>query len=244
MIINKEIIHIYNNIQTILELLMIILGTLSFTLICYSLEDFQQDIYWKIIFIHVPLASLSLMLYVCKVACSLLYLITSRATLAMIARNLAKIALTLQILCIITGSLWGKASWGTYWEFDSRLTSMLIITIITGCYVIINQTIKDETTSIKKDRILAIISIIGSINIPIIKFSVDWWASLHQKSSINIFNVGTTKMDISIYLPLMMVLFVFVLWIIHMFSIYMMIEQSERKLQIIQKQIPVLPTSS
>ena len=228
-----SIIRIYNKFEFLLQIIGILCFTSSFTMIIASLDDFQQQIYWKIIYIHVPLASFSLLIYVIKVICSISYIVTQISQFSMFAKNWSTIAFTLQILCIITGSLWGKAAWGSYWVFDSRLTSMLVITIITGIYVIMNATLDSNTKN--KDRILAIISIIGSINIPIIKYSVDWWASLHQKSTINIWNTGATKMDETIYIPLIGIVIMLAIWTIQMIALSSQKEQMERKEQIIYR---------
>ncbi len=197
----------FNNTIFFCEILLIFCLMLALTLIYLSFDDYEQFIYWKIIYIHVPLASLSLIIYLIKVFCSIIYLIWHLAFMSILAQQLAPIAFTFQVLCLITGSLWGKVSWGTYWEFDSRLTSMLIITLITLIYVIINKVLTNSTeikTWQRKDRLLSIVSILGGLIIPIIKYSVDWWSNLHQKSSINILNNGVDFLDSSVYLPLLL----------------------------------------
>ena len=124
-----------------------------------------------------------------------------------ISKSLAPIGFLFTCLAIITGSLWGKPTWGAWWVWDARLTSMVILMIFYFLYILSYKFIIDQELSIK---VSSIIAIIGSINLPIIKYSVEWWSTLHQPASIKIF--GQSTVHSSMMLPLFAMLLVFLLY--------------------------------
>ena len=113
-------------------------------------------------------------------------------------------------LSIITGSLWGQPTWGTWWAWDARITSMLILMIFYILFIFAHKFIHEEDKAIK---VSSIIAIIGLINIPIIKYSVDWWNTLHQPKSINLME-GTSTIHSSMLIPLMLMLLVLLLYLL------------------------------
>lgn len=148
----------------------------------YIPADVQQGENYKIMYVHVPSAWLSLLLYVLLASVSLLYLIYKHPLYPIIARSLAVTGSCMTALTLLTGSLWGLPVWGTYWVWDARLTSMLILLFFYLAYMVVSSVFSNEADSAKMSSIL---TLIGVINIPIIKFSVEWWNTLHQPSSIS-----------------------------------------------------------
>ena len=153
-------------------------------------SDFQQGENYRIIYVHVPAAWMSLLIYIIISFTSFLYLITKHPIFNFFTQTGAKIGTLATILTLITGSFWGKPMWGTFWVWDARLTSVFILLFIyLGAL---------QFSKISAD-ICSIFVCIGLINIPIIKFSVNWWNTLHQPSSISQFG---SSIHISMLLPI------------------------------------------
>lgn len=151
-----------------------------FSLILAPTDSQQGEIY-RIIYFHVPCAWLTTLLYFGLTILSGLFLITKNPLLAVVAKSIAKVGLLFTALTLITGSLWGAPTWGTYWVWDARLTSVLVLFFIYLGYLNIVTLAQKEEQGIK---LASIFALIGFINIPIIKFSVDWWNTLHQPATI------------------------------------------------------------
>lgn len=150
----------------------------------FDLLDYKQGPYAQIMFIHVPAAWLSLMLYIMLSFTSLMFIVIRHPLLSQLSNALCLCSLACVIITLVTGSLWGKPTWGTWWVWDARLTSVLILFIIlVGIYALK----KSFSDSLQGSIAASILTLLGLINIPIIKFSVDWWNTLHQPSSITIF---------------------------------------------------------
>ena len=149
--------------------------------IASSPNDYQQSNAVKIMYIHVPSAWMSLLIYCLMASFNIGGFIWKNRFFYVIARAIAEIGCVFTLITLITGAIWGKPIWGTWWAWDARLTSMLILFFLYLGYLLLYDNIEDK---IKAEKISAIISIIGLINIPIIKFSVEYWNSLHQKASI------------------------------------------------------------
>jgi heme exporter protein C len=143
--------------------------------------DYQQGRTVLILFIHVPAASLAMGIYGAVAVCSLLSLVWRHPLSDIAARTAAPLGALFTALGLITGALWGKPMWGTYWVWDARLTSFLLLLFIYLGYMALWNAIEDETHA---GRAAAILALVGVVNIPIIKFSVDWWNTLHQGESI------------------------------------------------------------
>ncbi len=164
------------------------LGALAAALIAIGLwlafaapEDYQQGDTVRIMFIHVPAAWLSLFVYACLGVSSFLGLVFRHALADAAARACAPLGAAFTGLALATGSLWGRPMWGTWWEWDARMTSVLVLLLFSLGYLALQAAIEDEA---KADRAAAILALVGLINLPIVHFSVVWWNSLHQGDSI------------------------------------------------------------
>jgi len=161
-------------------------------------EDYQQGATVQIMFIHVPSAWLAMMCY-SVMSLSALGTLVWRHPLADVSlRAAAPIGAAFTFLALFTGSLWGKPMWGTWWVWDARLTSVLILFIIYMGLIALSKAIEEPSTAA---RALAIVTLVGFINIPIIKFSVDWWNTLHQPASVS--RLAKPAMDAAFLYPLM-----------------------------------------
>jgi len=143
--------------------------------------DYQQGRTVLIMFIHVPAATVAMSVYGAIAVCSLLSLVWRHPLSDTAARAAAPFGALFTALGLITGSLWGKPMWGTYWVWDARLTSFLLLLFLYLGYMALWNAIEDET---RAARAAAILALVGAVNIPVIKFSVDWWNTLHQGESI------------------------------------------------------------
>ena len=158
-------------------------------------------------YVHVPSAWISLASFTCIALLSIANFIFKTKNLIIITKSIAPIGLMFTCLAIITGSLWGQPTWGTWWAWDARLTSMVILALFYIGYIVSHKLILNEE---RANKISSIIVIIGLINIPIIKFSVDWWNTLHQPASIKL--TGTSTIHSSMLMPLLLMFFVLLLY--------------------------------
>ncbi len=146
-----------------------------------SPPDYQQGHTVLIMYIHVPAAWFAMGIYAFMGLCSLVFLVWRHPLADVLARSSAPVGALFTAICLITGALWGKPMWGAYWVWDARLTSMLILFFIyLGYLALARQSDQD----LANQRICAYINLVGLINLPIIKFSVDWWNTLHQPASV------------------------------------------------------------
>ena len=143
--------------------------------------DYQQGRTVLIMFIHVPAATVAELAYGAIAVCSLLSLVWRHPLSDTAARAAAPLGAIFTALGLVTGALWGKPMWGTYWVWDARLTSFLLLLFVYLGYMALWSAIEDETRAARASAILALV---GAVNIPIIKFSVEWWSTLHQGESI------------------------------------------------------------
>lgn len=164
----------------------------------YSPADYQQGETVRIMYVHVPAAWWSLGIYAFMGGASLVGLVWRHSLADVAARCAAPIGATFAGVCLISGSLWGAPTWGTWWEWDGRLTSMLVLFIIYLGYLALWSAIEDEE---RAARLAAILCLVGLINLPIVKFSVDWWSTLHQPASL--FRAGGSAIDPSMLGPLL-----------------------------------------
>ena len=144
-------------------------------------EDYQQGDTVRIMFVHVPAASVGLMAYGALGVSSFFALVFRHPLADAAARAAALPGAALTALALITGSLWGKPMWGTWWVWDARLTSVLVLFLFYLGYMALRSAIDDEQ---KAARAAAVLGLVGLINLPIVKFSVDWWNTLHQPASL------------------------------------------------------------
>jgi heme exporter protein C len=162
-----------------------------------SPPDYQQGETVRIMYVHVPAASLALVIYVLMALASAVAIIFRHPLADVAAKSAAPIGATYCALALITGSLWGKPMWGTWWVWDARLTSMFVLLLLYIGYITLWRAIDDHRRAAAMARIVALV---GVINIPVVKFSVDWWNTLHQPASI--LRQGGPAIDQSILWPL------------------------------------------
>jgi heme exporter protein C len=144
-------------------------------------EDYQQGLTVRIMFIHVPAAVMSMFIYACLGVASLLALVFRHVLADCAAQAAAYLGTGFTFLALVTGSLWGRPMWGAWWVWDARLTSVLVLFLFYIAYLALRASIDDET---KGARAAAILALVGLVNLPIVHFSVYWWNSLHQGSSM------------------------------------------------------------
>ncbi len=187
----------------ILSVLLFIVG-LYYSLI-QSPEDYQQGSTVRIMYIHVPSAWLALMTYLVMTIYSILALAFRFPFGYIVNKAVAPIGAFFTLICIITGSLWGKPMWGTWWVWDARLTSVAVLLIFYIIIIFINFSFENRNV---REKTVGIFVLIGSINLPIIKFSVDWWNTLHQPASIS--KLSKPSIDPSMITPLIIMTLAFV----------------------------------
>ena len=148
-----------------------------------SPEDYKQSDAVRIMYVHVPAAWISLGIFSSITVLSISGFIFKNKNFFLISKSLAPSGFVFNIIALVTGSIWGKPTWGTWWAWDARITSMLILALFYALYLISWRIYENEE---KVFKISTFITILGIINVPIIKYSVDWWNTLHQPASINI----------------------------------------------------------
>jgi heme exporter protein C len=158
-------------------------------------------------YVHVPAAWIGLASYTSIAFLSIINFIFKTKNLILVTKSIAPIGLMFTCLAIITGSLWGQPTWGTWWVWDARITSMLVLAIFYILFILTQKLISQEDQA---NRISSIIVIFGLINIPVIKYSVDWWNTLHQPASIKL--DGSSTIHSSMLVPLMLMLLVLLLY--------------------------------
>jgi heme exporter protein C len=144
--------------------------------------DFQQGDSYRIIFVHVPASILSMFLYLVMAGYAILGLSLNAKLSFMMAKSVAPTGAMFTLIALVTGAFWGKPTWGAWWVWDARITSELILLFLYIGYMSLQSAIDDQSRS---DRASAVLAIVGVINVPIIYFSVKWWNTLHQGSTIN-----------------------------------------------------------
>ena len=179
----------------VITLLFIIVGLI---LVYLSPLDYQQGLTVKIMYIHVPSAWLALLIYAIMTIYSIVGLAFKIPFSFIINKAITPIGAVFTLVCLISGSMWGKPMWGTWWVWDARLTSVAILLAIYLVIIFLNQTFENREV---KEKTVAIFILIGSINLPIIKFSVDWWNTLHQPASVS--KLSSPSIDISMLQPLL-----------------------------------------
>jgi len=184
---------------------ILIIG-ISFALIISPVDYLQGDSV-RIMYVHVPSAWIGLSIFSLIAVSTILNFIFKIKNLFLFIKSLAPIGLLFTCLSIVTGSIWGKPTWGTWWAWDARLTSMLVLMLF---YVLFIISLKYFKNNENLTKILSILSILGIINIPIIKYSVEWWSTLHQPASIKF--LGTSSIHPSMLVPLFLMLLVLLLY--------------------------------
>ena len=194
----KNLIQIINRSQKfvfIIFVLILILGLVEALIL--SPEDYKQSDSVRIMYVHVPAAWISLGIFSLISVLSFGIIIFKNKNFSLITKSLAPSGFVFNIIALVTGSIWGKPTWGTWWAWDARITSMLLLAIF---YLMFILSWRIAGTEDKAVKLSSYIAIFGVINVPIIKFSVDWWSTLHQPASINL--LKETSIHSSMLLPL------------------------------------------
>ena len=177
-------------------------------------EDYQQGDTVRIMFIHVPAAWLSMFAYICLGIASFLSLVFRHALADAAAKSAAPLGAGFTALALVTGSLWGRPMWGTWWVWDARLTSVLVLFLFYLAYMALRSALDDET---KAARACAILALVGLVNLPVVHWSVNWWNSLHQ--GVTVFAKGGPKMAPVFLVPLLLMVLAYMaafgaLWLV------------------------------
>ena len=203
-----KIFEISSKLTKYIFILFIIVLSIGLTeALILSPEDYKQSHSVRIMYVHVPAAWMALGIFSVLAFLSLSIFIFKNKNFFLISKSLAPSGFIFSIIALVTGSIWGKPTWGTWWAWDARITSMLILALFYLIYLLSWKVIENKDRAIK---ISSLIAIIGAINIPIIKFSVNWWNTLHQGQSIKILSDSTIHS--SMLLPLFIMTAAFALF--------------------------------
>ncbi len=204
----NQIFEISSKLTKYIFILFIVVLTIGLTeALILSPEDYKQSHSVRIMYVHVPAAWMALGIFSVLAFLSLSIFIFKNKTFFLISKSLAPSGFIFSIIALVTGAIWGKPTWGTWWAWDARITSMLILALFYLIYLLSWKVIENKERAIK---ISSLIAIIGAINIPIIKFSVNWWNTLHQGQSIKILSDSTIHS--SMLLPLFIMTAAFALF--------------------------------
>jgi heme exporter protein C len=192
-------------------------------------DDYQQGATVKIMYLHVPAAWLGMMGWAVMTVAALGTLVWRHPLADVAGKAAAPLGAAFTFVCLVTGSLWGRPTWGTYWVWDARLTSMLVLLLLYFGVMALYWTAEDPG---RGSRAAAILSLVGAINLPIIKFSVDWWNTLHQGGSI--FRAGGPTIAPSILWPLIVMAVAFTLLFVTLYLAAMRNEILRRRVRTMQ----------
>jgi heme exporter protein C len=188
--------------------------------------DYQQGDTVRIMFVHVPAAWMCMFCYLCVAAGSAVGLIWRHPLAEVAARATAPAGAVFTLIALVTGSIWGKPMWGTWWVWDARLTSVLILFFLYLGYIALHDAFEDPARGARAASILALV---GVVNLPIIKFSVDWWNTLHQPASIA--RLGGPALHPAMLWPLLTMALVFKLYFVAVLILRMRAQLTERRIQ-------------
>ena len=191
----------------VLFLFIVVLSVGLVEALVISPEDYKQSDAVRIMYVHVPAAWISLGIFSSITLLSICGFVFRNKNFFLISKSLAPSGFVFNIIALVTGSIWGKPTWGTWWAWDARITSMLILALFYAMYLIVWRIYDKEE---KVYKISTFITILGIINVPIIKYSVDWWNTLHQPASINI--LSKSSIHSSMLYPLLIMTAAFALY--------------------------------
>ena len=197
----NNILKIINKLQKfifVLFIIVLIIGLLEALVL--SPEDYKQSDSVRIMYVHVPSAWISLGIFSVISILSFGIIIFKNKNFSLITKSLAPSGFVFNIIALVTGSIWGKPTWGTWWAWDARITSMLLLALFYLMFIISWRVTENNDKAIKLSSFIAIF---GLINVPIIKFSVDWWNTLHQPASVNLLSDTTIHPTMLIPLGIM-----------------------------------------
>ena len=210
----NKIFQVTSKAQKYVLFLFIIVITIGITeALIFSPEDYKQSHAVRIMYVHVPSAWISLGIFSSITILSISGYIFKTKNFFLISKSLAPSGFVFNIIALVTGAIWGKPTWGTWWAWDARITSMLILALFYAMYLIAWRIYEDKDQVFK---ITTFITILGIINVPIIKFSVEWWNTLHQPASINI--LSKNAIHSSMLMPLIIMTAAFALFSLLIFS--------------------------
>jgi heme exporter protein C len=192
-------------------------------------QDYQQGETVRIMFVHVPAAWMALFVYSFMAAAHGTAIVFRHPLADLAAKSAAPAGACFTFLALATGSLWGKPMWGAWWVWDARLTSMFVLFLLYLGYLAVWQAVEEPN---RAARIAAIVAIVGFINVPIVKFSVDWWNSLHQPASV--FRAGAPTIDASLLWPLLVMAVAYTLFFLSLWLVSMKIEILKRRIRQMQ----------
>ena len=199
---------IINRLQKFVFALFIIVLLIGlFEALVLSPEDYKQSDSVRIMYVHVPSAWISLGIFSLISILSFGILIFKNKNFSLITKSLAPSGFLFNVIALVTGSIWGRPTWGTWWAWDARITSMLLLAIFYLMFILSWRITDDNDKAIKASSVIAII---GLINVPIVKFSVDWWSTLHQPASVNL--LKDTTIHSSMLVPLVIMTAAFALF--------------------------------
>ena len=204
----NKILHLnFRSQKIILIFFLLILSIGLFEALVLSPEDYLQGDAVRIMYVHVPAAWMSLGIFSFIAFLSILVFIFKNKNFILIAKSIAPSGFIFNIIALVTGSIWGKPTWGTWWAWDARITSMLILALFYLMYLMAWRIFENKNYVLK---VTSLIAIFGSINVPIVKFSVDWWSTLHQPASVSL--ISKTTIHSSMLIPLSIMTAAFVLF--------------------------------
>ena len=187
--------------------------------------DYQQGEAYRIIFVHVPAAWMATFTYAAVAVASLVALIWRHPLAEVSARAAAPVGAVFTAIALFTGSVWGKPMWGTWWVWDARLTSVLILFFLYLGYMALHDAFEDPA---RGSRAASILALVGAVNLPIIKFSVDWWNTLHQPASI--MKLDGPSIAASMLWPLLTMILLFKLYLVTVMLMRIRLHLTERKI--------------
>ena len=199
--------------------------------------DYQQGEAVRIMYVHVPAAWMALNVYLFVAMASAVALVWRHPLAEIAARSAAPIGAAFTFACLTTGSLWGRSMWGTWWVWDARLTSVLVLFFLYLGYIALVNAFDDPARGGRAGSVLALV---GVVNLPIIKFSVDWWNTLHQPASV--LRLGRPTIALSMLMPLLVMVLGFTLLFVTLLLLRMRAELNERKLRALR--LNTAPTST
>lgn len=199
--------------------------------IVQSPEDYQMGHTVRIMYVHVPTAWLSQFVYAMMTVSAVGTLVWRHPMADVSMKAAAPLGATFTALALFTGALWGRPTWGTFWEWDGRMTSTLVLLFIYLGIIALWRAFDDQ---LRGARVIAVFTLVGAVNIPILKFSVDWWSTLHQPASV--FRADGPTMPGSILTPLFVMLFAFTFLFLTLHLKAMHTEVKRRKVMALQRQ--------
>ena len=211
----------------VLTLLVLLVG--FYLALFVAPPDYQQGESVRIMYVHVPAAWLALLVYLLVAVASAIALVWRHPLAEIAAQAAAPLGAAFTLVCLVTGSLWGRPMWGTWWAWDARLTSVLVLFFLYLGYIALANAFDDPS---RGGRAASVLALVGIVNLPIIKFSVDWWNTLHQAESV--FRMSGPTIDMSMLMPLMVMAAGYLLLFVTLLLVRMRTALNERRSRALQ----------